>query len=408
MSVPVPQPSATEEPVSRLLVPVLTLAVTVSTLSSRALAVFLPVLAADLGTSVSLLGQVPASMLFLAGVLALVAGPLADRYGFRRMLVFGLLTVVVSAIATGLSPNVPILLAVALVGAVARASLLPTAQAVVVTTFSDEDARRRAVSWVTTGISTAGIVGVPLMTAVAAATHWRYSFFLLGGLGIVAAVALLLTFKEGGPRVVGPLRVREILDSYEPLRRHRPTVLVMLATLAADTGLWATLTYASAFLAQRHGFSIDDIGWVWLSIGVLALAGTVIGGGKLGAAPLPLLFGTRLLAAVCVGTALMLPLPWQAVVGLFLVAAPTFGLGDLATTLVLTNVSPAGRATTLTLRSAAVCIGTAMGGVIGGAALAFGDYVMVGACSTAFLLVSAVLVWWSGAGSAKASSPTVS
>src|SRR4051794_5480570 len=97
MSVPVPQPTPTDETVSRLLVPVLTLGVTIAILSARALAVFLPALAADFGTSVSLLGQVPALMLFLAGALALAAGPLADRYGFRKMLVAGLLAVVVSA-----------------------------------------------------------------------------------------------------------------------------------------------------------------------------------------------------------------------------------------------------------------------------------------------------------------------
>lgn len=44
----------------------------------------------------------------LAGVLALVAGPLADQYGYRAMLVVGLLTIVVSTVATGLAPTSPI------------------------------------------------------------------------------------------------------------------------------------------------------------------------------------------------------------------------------------------------------------------------------------------------------------
>ena len=49
------------------LVPTLTLASSINILSARALPVFLPVVAADLGTSVAVLGQVPASMLLLAG-----------------------------------------------------------------------------------------------------------------------------------------------------------------------------------------------------------------------------------------------------------------------------------------------------------------------------------------------------
>ncbi|MCC6178220.1 MAG: MFS transporter [Chloroflexi bacterium] len=68
-------------------------------MSARALTVFLPVLAVDFETSVFVIGQVPSLMSLLAGVFALVAGPLADRHDLRRMLVMGLLMVVVSAIA---------------------------------------------------------------------------------------------------------------------------------------------------------------------------------------------------------------------------------------------------------------------------------------------------------------------
>jgi len=389
------EPLETDQFPSPWLVPTLMLAVTVTILSARALVVFLPVLAVDLGTSVSLIGQVPALMLLLAGILALVAGPLADRYGFRRTLVVGLLTIVVSAVATGLAPTLPILLAVTLVGAVARATVLPTAQAVVVTTFADEDAQRRAVSWVTTGISTAGIVGIPVMTTIAGVSNWRVSFFVMGGMALVAAVLLRRTLSESAPRTTGALSVRELLASYEPLRRHRPTVVVILATLAADTGLWCSMTYVAAFLVQRHDFGIEDVGWVFLAIGVLSLSGTVLSGGRIGAAPRPLLLVCRAWTALSLGAALALALPWPVSVGLVLIAAPTFGMADLATTLVLTAVSPAGRATTLSLRSAAVSIGTALGGVLGGLVLALSDYPAVGLCSLVLLLTATALVWWS-------------
>lgn len=58
---------------------------------------------------------------------------------------------------------------------------------------------------------------------------------------------------------------------------------------------------------------------------------------------------------------------------------------------VLTALSPARRATTLTLNSAAVCIGRALGDALGGLALAFGSYETVGFCSLASLLVAAGL-----------------
>ncbi len=62
---------------------VVCLAPFVTQLATFALSPFLPFVAADLGASVSLLGQIPALALFTAAVLGLVVGPLADRAGAR-------------------------------------------------------------------------------------------------------------------------------------------------------------------------------------------------------------------------------------------------------------------------------------------------------------------------------------
>ena len=386
------------EPVSRLLVPVLTIGVTVSILGARAIGVFLPVMAADLNTSVSVMGQVPSLMLLLAGLLALIAGPLADRYGYRLMLVAGLLSVFVSAVATGLSYTFPILLIVTLVGAVARAAVLPTAQAVVVTTFTDEDARRRGIGWVTTGLSTAAVVGIPILTSVAGLTNWRVSFFIMGAMALVAAVLLQWTLADDARRGAGRFSLRDLIDSYEPIRRHRPTALMMASSLLSEMGLWGAMSYFSALLVQRHGLSIDAVGWAFLAIGVIAFAANIVAQGPAGKRPRPLMIGCRLWCALCLGVAFGLPVSWLVSLGFVLLASPAFSMENLATTLVLNASSPAGRATTLTLRSAAVCIGTAVGGALGGGVLAVGGYEALGVLSFVVLLVSTAVAWWSRAG----------
>ena len=379
--------------VSRVLVPVLTLAVGVNILCSRALAVFLPVVAADLGTTVSLLGQVPALTLLLAGVLALVVGPLADRYGFRRMLVIGVVSVVLSAAATGLAPNFPILLIVTLVGAVARASVLPTAQAVVATVFEHEGNRRRAMGWVTAGLSTATILGIPVMTVIAGVSSWRVSFFVLGALALVAAILIQRNLAETPRDTSTPLGIRGLIDAYRPVWRHRPTACIILASLTADMGVWCAMTYLAAFFVQQHGFTIDEVGWVFLALGLLTLSAAVLAGGRLGARPLPMLLGGRAACAVLLAAVMILPVSWPVCVVLILLYAPTSGITDMGTTLALMNVSPAGRATTMTLRSAAVCVGMALGSTCGGILLAVSGYPALGAFTFALVATSTVLVW---------------
>jgi predicted MFS family arabinose efflux permease len=62
----------------------LILAPFVAVLSLMALGPFLPSMAADLNTSVGLLGQIPALMNLVAALMAIIVGPVADQYGFRR------------------------------------------------------------------------------------------------------------------------------------------------------------------------------------------------------------------------------------------------------------------------------------------------------------------------------------
>jgi len=81
---------------------------------------FLPFIAAEIGVTVALLGQVPALMMLLATSLGLVIGPLADHYGYRRTLLVCLLAVVTSSLVTGLAATLPLLILAALVGAVGR------------------------------------------------------------------------------------------------------------------------------------------------------------------------------------------------------------------------------------------------------------------------------------------------
>ena len=389
------EPGAAAALPSPWLVPTLTLASAVNILSARALPVFLPVVAADLGTNVAVLGQVPASMLLVAGLLALVAGPLADHYEYRTTLVVGLLTIVVSAVATGLAQTFPVLLAVTLVGAVARAAVMPTAQAVAVVRIGNEGARRRAISWVTAGMSGAAIIGVPLLTTIAGLSSWRVSFVVLGALALIAILVLWPVLGPTERRAPARLRVAGLPAAYEPIRRHPPTLIVVASTLVANVGNWATFTYVTAFVMERHGLDIEMAGWVWLALGVLALLGIMLMGGRLGAHAGPLLVAYRGATGLLLGAALVLPLP--VLPALVLLGLGTFAAAaaDIATTLVLTDLSPAGRATTLTLNSAANCIGTAVGSALGGLALALGGYEAAGVCSLIFLFLAGGLASWS-------------
>src|SRR5215510_5166259 len=133
---------------------------------------FYPQIAGDLRTTVPLVGQMVTLMTFLSAGLGLVVGPLADRYGSRRPLVVGLLAIAGFLIGSGLSPTYPVFLAVGIVSGLGDALVYSLPFAIAATHFQG-DAQRRAIGWTIGALTTAPMIGVPLLTALAAVSSWR-------------------------------------------------------------------------------------------------------------------------------------------------------------------------------------------------------------------------------------------
>jgi DHA1 family inner membrane transport protein len=338
-----------EAPPAKGLVATLTLATFVNHLNVIAWNPFLPFMAAEIGVTVALLGQVPGLMMLLATSLGLVIGPLADRYGPRRTVLIGLLAVVTSSLTPGLAATLPILVVAALIGAVGRAAITPVAQAIVARAFVDDTARRRAVSRTQRGGPLAATLGIPLLTASAAAVHWRGAFLLLAGLALATALRLwrLLSQDEAPGR--GQVRLTSLLAAYRPLVRHRASLTVIVAACLEHAGVWAMWTYYGAFYVQQHAFTTQQIGGVSLAAGLGVLLGQTAAGGRLGGRPKRLFLIGGLGSGPLIGLSLLLPLSAPAAVALMTAGWLMHGLIMVSTLVLLVDQSPAGRAATLTL-----------------------------------------------------------
>ena len=387
-------PNAGHAP-SAWLVPILTLAAFVNMLGSIALGPFLPLVAEEFGASVALVGQVSASMVLLAGLLGLVAGPLADHFGYRRTLVVGMLAVAVSGLGSALAAGLALLLVATLVGAIGRAVVVPTAQAVVAASSADETNRRRGISWIGTGVNGSPLFGIPVLTAVAAFADWRAAFFVVGALALAMIVPLWWGLAAHGPRSDAPPRLASLLAAYAPVWRHRPTLALVMQVFTGSIGTWATFTYLGAYLAQQHGFTAQEVGGGYLATGIGTMLGAKLVGTRLGVHLRPLLLATRVAGGLLLGAALILPLHAVAAIVLLSLGALAHTANSAATAALLTTESPADCATTLTFNNSAFNLGVAAGGAVGGAALAVAGYLAIGLVSLGTLLAAAVLVWQS-------------
>jgi predicted MFS family arabinose efflux permease len=379
---------------ARGLVPTLALSTFVNHLNVVAWIPFLPFIAQAQNVGVSLLGQIPASMLLLSALLGLVIGPLADRCGYRRTLLLCLVAVAASSLTTGSSTTITALFLAALLGAVGRAAVMPVAQATATASFVEVARRSRAISRIQSGAPLAATVGIPLLTTFAIVLSWRGAFLVISALAIGTALTARYVVGPDETASTGrEFRLRDIFAGYQPLLQHRPTVILLIAACVENIGVNAMWTYYGAFYVQRYGFGADQVGWVSLAAGLGVLIGQTAAGGRLGAHP------RRLFIAGCIGSgslislSLILSLPAVAAITLMAAGWLTHGMVMVSTVVLLVDRSPAGWAVTLTLNSSAQSFGWAVGAGTGGIVLAVAGYVALGLWTLVLPLGSALLIF---------------
>jgi predicted MFS family arabinose efflux permease len=199
---------------------------------------------------------------------------------------------------------------------------------------------------------------------------------------------------------------RDLLRACAAVIGHRPSLALLVGTFLMAAGGWSVWTYLGAFVVQRHGFSTQDAGWAWTVVGVGLFAGTVLAGGRLGRLPLETLFATGAVGAgACLGVAFVVPMASWFAIGLIGVGTLLHGITQVVSAVMLTQATPTGRATTMTLRGAASSLGSATGAAIGGLLLQNAGFAVVGAGAIAFCAVAAGLAWWVRGAQAAVSRP---
>ena len=390
----VPPPGTPRVAADRRVLPALCLGMFVALLTFVAPAPFFPVMSRDLDVSVPLLGQVVAAMLLVSAAIGLVAGPLADAYGHRRLILLGLVSAAICLFAFGLAPTFPVLLVGALAGGLANAAVSGPSLAVAGTYFAGAEARR-ALGWATACMAGSAIVGVPVLTAVATLTGWRLAFLAAGG-AVIGAVLLGAAWLPRDARVPeGRLRSETLLAAYRPLLRHRPTLRLYGVAVLRAICWFGLLTYFGAFLAEELALSTGLVGLAYMLGGSGYFLGSVLSGGPLGVVP-----PRTLLVAGNVAMALLMGLAFSAILGPIgtVVMLPLAGFagafGWVAVAALLTADSPAGAGTTMTLHGSLFNLGAAAGGAIGGLLLALAGYGALAIGLPIFGLGSALLAWW--------------
>ncbi|QXI26291.1 MFS transporter [Pseudomonas vanderleydeniana] len=319
----------------------------------------LPNLARDLNISISAAGQ----LVTLFAFTVMVFGPpltAALSHLDRKKLFISILLIFAAANAlAAVSSNFWILAVARVVPALALPVFWGTASETAGQLAGPARAGQ-AISRVYLGISAAMLLGIPLGTVVSNAIGWRGAFWLLAGMSLIMAVAMLAYM----PSVVRSAKV----DFLKQARIFKEAYFLsnVLLSIVVFSAMFIAYTYLADILERVVGVAQENVGWWLMAFGAIGLVGNWIGGKAVDKSPIKATVLFLLLLAI--GMAAIVPL---AHAGLLFCAA--LGLWGIANTAlypvsqvrVMSSVSHS-QALAGTTNVSAANAGIGIGAVVGG------------------------------------------
>jgi DHA1 family inner membrane transport protein len=350
---------------------------------------FAPVLSRGLGVPLTAVTSLIA-VNQATSVLGIFFGPLADRLGYRLMMLAGMGTLALGMFAGGLLPFFGVVLAALLLAGLGKTVFDPALQAYV---GERVPFNRRGMVVGILEFSWAGstLVGIPLLAFLIERSGWRAPFFVLGGFGLLGIAALTRVIPADGRRKSHRSNAITFRHAWASLGREQASLgMIGYAFLysAANDNLFVVF---GAWLEQSFGLSVVGIGMGASLIGVAELLGeglTASCGDKLGlrrSVLLGLVFSVLSYGLLPLTTHSLLP----ALASLFILFL-IFEFTVVSSLSLSTELLPGSRATMMASFYAAAGIGRMLGALVGGAVWLKGGIPATGMVSAGITVLALV------------------
>lgn len=354
---------------------------------------FAPVLSRGLGVPLTAITSLIAVNQATA-VLGLFFGPIADRLGYRLMMLTGMTLLVAGMFAGGLFPFYGVILVALFLAGLGKSIFDPALQAYV---SERVPFHRRGLAIGFLEFSWAGstLLGIPLIAILIDRLGWRAPFFAMGGLGILGILVLRIIVEKGRRKPVPDQSAPLFKGAWRQLLRERAALGALSYAFWISVANDNLFVVYGAWLEKQFSLSIVALGLGTGVIGIAELAGESLTAALADRLGLKRSVIVGLAAClICYG---ILPFLGQtlgmALTGLFIIFL-TFEFTIVTSLSLFTELVPTSRATMMASYLASAGVGRVVGALIGGPIwLAGGIYAtaLVSAAISGLALVS--LVW---------------
>lgn len=357
------------------------------------IAPILPRIGEQLAVDEAMLGMLVTGYAIALSAMAVIAGPVSDRVGRRRILLVGTGAMTLALCLHPLTDTFTTLLLARILAGAAGGILTGSAVSYVGDYFPYER-RGWASGWVMSGFAVGQIAGVPAGTLLAGEYGYEAPFILFAVVMAVAFVLTLLRLPQPSVERATSLSIGGVLSGYVQLLKNPAVSGAALAYAAMFFSISNFVVYMPTWAETDLAMTGRDIA---LMFGIGGVASVVFGprAGKLSDR-----FGRRpLIILSCVGTALLF-----AATTLWVVNATTAYLMFFVTMLLvalrispfqalLTALAPAQqRGALMSLVVAVGQLGGGLGGAVAGVVYADAGYLGCTLLAAGSVLVTALIV----------------
>jgi len=227
----------------------------------------LPIVASEFELTVGKASIIVTAFALPYGLFQLVYGPLGDRFGKLRIVVFALAASSLFTIGCALADNIATLAALRFMTGAATAAVVPLSMAFIADHFAYE-VRQPVIARYLSGLIMGQIAGGSLGGIMAELFGWRVIFIVFGI--VVGAMAYLVWRFSNHHRETlrpAPLRGRGLFKPYIALlRQPRPRHVIITAVIEGFF-IFGGSAFIGAFLHQQF-----DLGYAWVGL-ILACFG---------------------------------------------------------------------------------------------------------------------------------------
>ena len=262
----------------------------------------LPRIAEELSVDASSLGLLMTVYAIAVGVFALVAGPISDRFGRRRILLFGAAALSIALGLHAFAESFPALLAMRFLAG-AAGGILSGAAVSYVGDYFPVNKRGWASGWVMSGIAAGQILGVPLGNELARGFSFHMPFLVFSVVAAIAFVLILLRLPQPEVAHAPSLSLKGVARDYGSLLRRREVRAAAGAFVAMFMGLSLFVTFFPTWLEKELGFTTHMVSSLYVVGGV---ANVLIGprAGRLS----DRIGRTGVIIAASIGIAILMPI----------------------------------------------------------------------------------------------------